>query len=181
MPENCQGWWDCCQLPWKWPVWLLQRAIKGAAVRKFRTTQSPKQSCIKVLYYRGCHCRFNWQKSYSPGKHCNLQLNRFLFPCFGLTHDENSWLNHDLPNCCISYSFTDWNMCPYKSKGRRKRKQEQLRDIQLWFCGRRGGVVSERHFWGCQGYRCFCRWVACPFSAKNWHQLFPSEVTKFAF
>lgn len=140
MPENRQGRWACCQVPWNWPAWLLQGAIREAAVRKFSTNQSPEQSHIKVLYYRGCHCSFIWPKStvtYSPGKHINLQLNRFPCPWFGLTHDENSWLNHDLPNSSISNFLTDWNMYPYKSKGRRKRKQEQFCNIQLWFCGRR--------------------------------------------
>lgn len=162
----------------------VQGAVREAAVRKFSTNQSPKQSYTKVLHYRGCHCSFNWQKStvnYSPGKHIKLQLNRFLCPWFSLTHDENSWLNRDLPNCHISYFLPDWNMCPFKSKARRKRKQKQLHDIQLWFCGRRGGVVSEMHFWGCQGYRYFCRWVVWAFSTENWHQLFPSEIKKFAF
>lgn len=160
---------DCCKE-------LSERQLWGSLVQTIVQSSLTPKCCITevvtvVLIGKN-------PLAYSPGKHINLQLKRFLCPWFSLTHYENSWLNCELPNCCTSYFLTDWNMRPYKNKGRRKRKQEQLCDIQLWFCGRGRGVVSEMHFWGCQGYRYFCGCVAWAFSAENWHQLFPSKIKK---
>lgn len=49
MPENCQS---LLSGALEMGCLTAERAIREAAVRKFSTNQSPKQSYIKVLYYR---------------------------------------------------------------------------------------------------------------------------------